>query len=373
MKSWLTAQKTEMMLQTAHRFYIGDSRLGIDLPKESVDMIVTSPPYPMIEMWDDVFFHMNPRIKELLLGGKAWSSFELMHCELDKVWDEAVRLLRPGGFLCINIGDAVRTIGESFRLYPNHSRLQKKCLSLGLDPLPTVVWRKPSNSPTKFMGSGMLPTGAYVTLEHEYILIFRKKEKRRFASAEDRALRQASALFWEERNIFFSDIWEIIGTKQDLKFPEARKRSAAFPLEIPLRLILMYSVMGDLVLDPFVGTGTTSVAALAAGRNSIGVDISAAMVKVAEKALESSLIVAQRCSSGRLQRHLEFISTYREKGKMPKYTNEFYGFPVVARQEKRLLVPFPRSLTIIGEHHFLAEYVYHFEEARNASKGEHSG
>lgn len=358
MKSRITALKIETMFQTAHRFYIGDSRLGIGLPEGSVDLIVTSPPYPMIKMWDDVFCQMNPRIRELLLGGEAWSAFELMHSELDKVWEEAVRLLRPGGFLCINIGDAVRTIGESFRLYPNHTRLQKKCLSLGLDPLPAVVWRKPSNSPNKFMGSGMLPTGAYVTLEHEYILIFRKKKKRRFASAEDRALREASALFWEERNVFFSDIWEVIGTRQDLKFPEARKRSAAFPLEIPLRLILMFSVMGDMVFDPFVGTGTTSVAALAAGRNSIGVDISLAMVKVAEKALESSLTAAQQFSSGRLQKHLEFISAYQEKGKMPKYTNEFYGFPVVARQEKKLLVPFPRSLTKIGEHHFQAEYVY---------------
>lgn len=345
-------------LKTTHRLFTADSRLKIDLPDEAVDLVVTSPPYPLIGMWDEVFSRMNFKIKELLLDGDAWGAFELMHCELDKVWEEAYRLLRPGGFMCINIGDAIRTIRGKFRLYPNQARLQRKCIPLGLDPLPAIIWRKPANSPNKFMGSGMLPAGAYVTLEHEYILIFRKERKRQFRNKEAKSLRQASALFWEERNRFFSDIWEVQGTSQSLRSTNARKRSAAFPLDIPLRLILMFSVIGDVVLDPFMGTGTTSVAALATGRNSVGIDISASMVEIAAEIIQNSLPAVQCYSSSRIQRHLEFIHTFQEKGKKPKYLNEFYGFPVVTRQEKELLVPFPTALTRDGQSSFVAGYSF---------------
>jgi hypothetical protein len=115
----------------------------------------------------------------------------------------------------------------------------------------------------------MVPTNAYVTLEHEYILVFRKGPPREFEPGADR--RYEAAYFWEERNRWFSDVWtDVTGDLQALDHDELRERSAAFPFEIPYRLINMYSVYGDTVLDPFWGTGTTTLAAMVAGRDSVG-------------------------------------------------------------------------------------------------------
>ncbi len=97
-----------------------------------------------------------------------------MHSALDDVWAEISRVLVPGGIACINVGDATRTVGDSFRVYPNHARVTDAFVELGFEPLPDVLWRKPTNSAAKFMGSGMIPPNAYVTLEHEYVLVFRK-------------------------------------------------------------------------------------------------------------------------------------------------------------------------------------------------------
>ena len=122
----------------------------------------------------------------------------------------------------------------------------------------------------------MLPAGAYVTLEHEYILILRKGTKREFNKAEERQNRRESAIFWEERNAWFSDVWmDVKGTGQELFKKATRSRSAAFPFEVAYRLINMFSVRGDTVLDPFLGTGTTTAAAMACGRHSLGFELDA--------------------------------------------------------------------------------------------------
>lgn len=240
----------------------------------SIDLVVTSPPYPMIEMWDDIMSKQNPKISDYL-EKEPEKAFELMHQELDKVWKECFRVIKPGGFLCINIGDATRTINGNFTLYNNHSRISKTCIDLGFIGLPNIIWRKQTNAPNKFMGSGMLPCGAYVTLEHEWILIFRKGNKRIYKTAEEKLNRMKSSFFWEERNVWFSDVWDIKGTKQALQRPNTRERSAAYPFEIPFRLINMFSQKGDTILDPFLGTGTTILAAILTGRNSYGYDIDA--------------------------------------------------------------------------------------------------
>ena len=170
--------------------------------------MVTSPPYPMIEMWDEIFSKQNPTIGEALKDENGNKSFELMNKELDKVWKEVFRVLIDGGFACINIGNATRKIGEEFKLYSNHSRILEYCINLGFSSLPEILWRKQTNAPNKFMGSGMLPAGAYVTLEHEHILVLRKGNKRNFKTPEEKLRRQKSAFFWEERNLWFSDVWE---------------------------------------------------------------------------------------------------------------------------------------------------------------------
>lgn len=260
-----------------------------------------------------------------------------MHQSLRPVWQEARRVLVPGGFACINIGDAVRTVNGDFRLYPNHARIVSDLVSLGFSPLPAILWRKQTNAPNKFMGSGMLPAGAYVTLEHEYILICRKGSKRAFNTDAEKRNRQESAIFWEERNQWFSDVWtDLKGTRQELGGKEARQRSAAFPLELAYRLVLMYSVRGDRVLDPFLGTGTTMAAAMAAGRSSVGVEFDRTLAPAVESTLAGTAAIANRRGAARLDAHQAFVRQRIEAGKPPKHTHSRYGFPVVTRQEQHL-------------------------------------
>ena len=282
-----------------------------------------------------------------------------MHLELDKVWGEVVRVLKAGGICCINIGDAVRTIGKNFQLYPNHSRILTTLSSLGLTVLPEIIWRKPTNAPNKFMGSGMLPPSAYVTLEHEFILIFRKGGKRVFKTEAEKINRRKSAYFWEERNKWFSDIWDLRGVTQtmfDKDVKDIRKRSAAFPFELAYRLINMYSIRGDVVLDPFLGTGTTTVAAMVSARNSIGFEI--------EKNLETSITdnfknivdFANQTISNRLEKHKEFISLRLKTGKKIKYINKNYGFSVITRQEEEIQLNSLSKINHIDDNSYQIEY-----------------
>ncbi len=324
-------------MQTTHKVLYQSASSMKKLKSGSVDLVVTSPPYPMIEMWDDVFKNMNPAIGNALAKEDGDAAFELMHQFLDKVWNEMVRVLRTGGFACINIGDATRTVHDHFKLYPNHSRIQSACYKKGLTPLPAVIWRKQTNAPNKFMGSGVLPAGAYVTLEHEYVLIFRKGGKREFITARDRAFRQQSALFWEERNQWFSDVWmDLKGARQMLTDKNVRKRSGAFPFELAWRLINMYCVKEDMVLDPFLGTGTTMLAAMAAGRNSTGIEIDANFKEIISAQADEIVDFANEYIRERLRRHEAFVMDRLEAGKPLKHVNAHYDFPVIMNQEKNL-------------------------------------
>lgn len=328
--------------RTEHRIIFGDSRDLSHLQDNSVDLVVTSPPYPMIQMWDEAFTALNPDVGGALAAGDGPAAFALMHRELDQVWRQCLRILRPGAFACINIGDAVRTLGGDFRLYPNHARILSAMHLLGFHTLPDLLWRKPTNSPTKFMGSGMLPAGAYVTYEHEYILIFRKGSKRRLATAPDQARRRASAFFWEERNVWFSDLWtDLRGTSQDLCETSARRRSAAFPFELAYRLICMYSLYGDTVCDPFLGTGTTTAAAIAACRNSLGSESQWELWPDVSRTISLAVDVGAARIKSRLAGHLRFIRERLEAGHTFKYTNAVHGFPVMTAQEQALTLYIP--------------------------------
>jgi DNA modification methylase len=205
--------------------------------------------------------------------------------------------------------------------------------SLGFDALPAIVWRKQTNAPNKFMGSGMLPAGAYVTLEHEFILIFRKGGKRDLTAERDRERRGKSAFFWEERNKWFSDLWDFKGAAQELRLSDARARSAAFPFELAYRLINMYSLYEDTVLDPFMGLGTTGCAAVACGRNSVGVEIEGALAPLIMEQEVSFAAAANEILSTRIQSHNDFIESYQQSKGPPKYCSKHHGFPVVTRQE----------------------------------------
>jgi DNA modification methylase len=326
-------------MKTNHSVIYSDAKRMDAVPSESVNLIVTSPPYPMIKMWDELFSRQNSHVKKALEKEDGTDAFELMHTILDPIWAEVYRVLKFGGFACINIGDATRTIKGNFALYPNHMRILKQLLELGFTALPDILWRKQTNAPNKFMGSGMLPAGAYVTLEHEYILIVRKGHKRLFKNEKDKKNRRESAIFWEERNVFYSDMWlDIKGTKQALNKMDTRSRSAAYPLEMAYRLINMYSAKGDVVLDPFLGTGTTTYAAMASGRNSIGYEIDAAFRDTFGEIRNGLVSFSNRYIQNRLLRHIQFvIQRIKEKGLL-KYKNNYYGFPVMTSQERELIL-----------------------------------
>lgn len=328
---------------TTHRFLKGDACQLEGVPDTSVELVVTSPPYPMIAMWDQAFSEQSAHAAEALEKEDGFAAFEAMHKVLDRAWMEAARVLKPGGFACVNIGDATRSMAGNFALYPNHSRILSAFVHLGFTPLPAIIWRKPTNAPNKFMGSGMLPAGAYVTLEHEYVLILRKGGKRVFKTAEEKNRRAQSALFWEERNQWFSDVWfDLRGTRQWLPEAASRKRSGAFPLELAYRLVCMYSLQGDRVLDPFSGTGTTALAALAASRNSIMVEREEDLARtVSHLDLAAIREGTNQLIAERLVRHRDFLKNWAETpGKNPPgHHNENYDFPVMTRQEKKLFFP----------------------------------
>lgn len=255
-------------MSTNHYFYHANSNNLSFIPDNSVALIVTSPPYPMVPMWDQMFTQQDPTIDFT----RPDDAFHKMHVILNNTWKEFDRILIDGGIVCINIGGSTRTFDNNYKMFPNCSEIvQYFCNNDNYNMLPYIIWSKPSNKPNNFLGSGMYPVHSYVTQEHEYILIFRKGNKRVFRdkSAE---IRRNSAYFYEERNVWFSDLWNINGVTQKLNIEGARDRSGAYPFEIAYRLINMYSIKGDTVLDPFAGTETTTMACMASERNSISID-----------------------------------------------------------------------------------------------------
>ena len=242
-----------------YRVIIGDSRRMRELADSSVHLVVTSPPYPMVGIWDNFFQEESAQ------------SYDQMHDYLNQTWKEVKRVLVPGGIACINIGDATRTKDGTFHLYPNHSRVIESFEQLGLVTLPYVLWKKPTTKPRyrgkgAFLGSGFLPPNAYVTLDMEYILIFRRGSLRTFEPKDPQ--RYKSKFTKKERDEWFSQVWTVTGARQTHRGLE--RRVAAFPEEIPRRLIRMFSIEGDLVLDPFLGSGTTLKAAMDLSRRFIG-------------------------------------------------------------------------------------------------------
>ncbi|MCB9778581.1 MAG: site-specific DNA-methyltransferase [Alphaproteobacteria bacterium] len=330
-------------MRTLHRALRGDARDLSALPDGSVQLVVTSPPYPMIAMWDAAFAAMAPDSAAALAQDDGAAAFAAMHAALDDVWAACHRVLCDGGLLCLNIGDATRTIGGRFALWPNHARILQGAMAAGFSVLPDLLWHKPTNSPTKFMGSGMLPGGAYVTYEHEYVLILRKGDKRAFSRA-DAERRRRSAFFWEERNDWFSDLWRgLPGVGQQLE-GAGRERSAAFPFALPWRLIHMYSLQGDVVLDPFVGTGTTMAAALVAGRSSVGVDLDPDLVDRIGPRLAAATAAGPDLVSRRLSDHRAFVAGRLAAGKALQHHNAPHDVAVVTGQERALQLFVPVAL-----------------------------
>lgn len=240
----------EVWTDGKHRVMWGDST-KVEHTKKLLDgclihSVITSPPYPMFEKWN-------------------WEGdFQSQHLYLNTVWNNLFDNMIDGGIVCINIGDALRKVDENFQLWENHAIVLNNFRNLGFSVLPYILWKKPTNKPNSFLGSGMLPTNAYVTLDCEFILIFRKGNIRKFPPKDEN--RYESKYTFEERNKWFSQIWEIPGKKD-------HDGTSPFPNEIPYRLIRMYSVIGDIIFDPFIGSGTTIVEAEKTGRRCFAMDM----------------------------------------------------------------------------------------------------
>lgn len=284
-------------MQTQHKIIIANSQQMPEIPDSTIHLMVTSPPYPMIKMWDNQFAAINPKIEKLWQKLEADNTqetvtqiYNAIHETLANTWRETHRVLIDGGIACINIGDATRTVNGKFRLFPNHSRVIEHCEQAGFTTLPYILWKKPTTKPKykgkgAFLGSGFLPPNAYVTLDCEFILIFRKGKLRKFPPKDPR--RYESAFTKKQRDEWFTQIWDVIGARQTTS--QIERRTAAYPEEIADRLIQMFSVKGDTVLDPFLGSGTTSKLAMQNERNSIGYETDETLLPLIKKKLNPKL------------------------------------------------------------------------------------
>jgi len=254
---------------TKHRIIIGDSRQMTELADKSVQLVITSPPY-----W---------QLKDYGNGGQIGfdDTYENYINNLNLVWNECYRALEDGCRLCINIGDqfARSVYYGRYKIIPIRTEIIKFCETIGFDYMGAIIWQKVTTCNTTggatIMGSFPYPRNGIIKIDYEFILIFKKPG---ICNEVSKDIKDKSKLTTEEWNQYFAGHWNIPGEKQN-------GHLAMFPEEIPKRLIKMFSFIGDTILDPFIGSGTTSLAARNLERNSIGYEINSSFIPVIKEKL----------------------------------------------------------------------------------------
>ncbi len=260
------------MNKTTHRLINGDARDLSFLPDESIHLVITSPPY-----WNLKRYNENPdQIGHI-------EDYESFLNEIRLVWEHVFRILVPGGRLVCVVGDVCvsrRKFGRHL-VFPLHADICVLCRKIGFDNLNPIIWHKIANASfevengSKFLGKPYEPN-AIIKNDMEFILMQRKPSGYRKPTEEQRKL---SKIDKKDFDTWFQQIWHITGAS-------TRNHPAPFPLELATRLVRMFSFCGDTILDPFCGTGTTMVASLKYGRNSIGIDIEPEYCRMAARYLK---------------------------------------------------------------------------------------
>ncbi|RIK09561.1 MAG: methyltransferase [Acidobacteria bacterium] len=270
------------LVPTSHSLVNGDARDLSWIPDESIQLVVTSPPYWTLKEYD-------PGPSQL---GHV-DDYEEFNDHLSKVWSECMRVLVPGGRLVINVGDVClprRRFGRHV-VVPLHATIQERCRAIGFDNLATIVWHKIANANFEAGGGGFLgkpyEPNAVIKNDIEWVLSQRKPGGYRSPTPAERVL---SVIPRDRHREWFQQVWSMGGAS-------TQRHPAPFPVVFAERLVRMFSFVGDTVMDPFSGTATTSIAALAWGRDSIGVESQAAYhaeaVHRVTAAVESSAANAQ--------------------------------------------------------------------------------
>jgi len=259
-----------MNFSTKHRIITGDSRHMGELKDKSVQLVITSPPY-----WQLKDYGTNDQI-----GFN--DSYENYINNLNLVWSECYRILDNGCRLCVNIGDqfARSVYYGRYKVIPIRTEIIKFCESIGFDYMGAIIWQKKTTTNTTggatIMGSFPTPRNGIISIDYEFILLFKKLG---MPIKPDREMKEASKMSKEEWKEYFSGHWNFGGTKQN-------GHVAMFPEELPRRLIKMFAFVGDTVLDPFMGSGTTTLAAKNLNRNSVGYEINPDFIPIIEKKLQ---------------------------------------------------------------------------------------
>ncbi len=258
-------------LPTKHELVLGDARSASSLRAESVHLVVTSPPYWTLKRYND---------HEAQMGHVA--DYDAFIAGLDEVWRNCHHALVPGGRLIINVGDVClsrKSNNGRHTVVPLHATIQDHCKAIGFDNLAPIIWHKIANAKYEVSGGGGFLGKPYepnsvIKNDIEFILMQRKPGGYRSPTRTERLL---SVISFENYQLWFRQIWS------DLRGTSHSKHPAPYPVEFAERLVRMFSFVGDTVLDPFLGTGTTSLACARWGRNSIGIELDPKYFEIAHK------------------------------------------------------------------------------------------